>query len=225
MSTIALSPEAREALQIIVRSDRTPQRVAKRAIVILALEETQSISGASHLSGMARSGVWKWLSFWRQRQHELLDLSRHKLIRQVASVLSERHPPGHTAKFTPEQVAGILALACTPPVVADTAMPQWTIATLADEAVRRGIVPAISPATVARFLKSGRTQAPQGRSLAEPAQGRAGLPGSRPSPVRPVPTGDGLASAGCARRLCRREVRHAGPGTVASQQAHAAGPT
>jgi putative transposase len=169
VSIISLRPEVGEALQIIARSDRAPQSVAKRAVVILALDATQSVSAASRLSGMARSGVWKWLSFWHQRQHELIDLFSHKLVRHLASVLSERHPPGHTAKFTPEQVAGILALACEPANVADTPMPQWTLATLAEEAVRREIVPAISPATVARFLKSGRAKAPQGRSLAEPA--------------------------------------------------------
>jgi hypothetical protein len=122
-----------------------------------------------HSCSLSNDTIWTWLKSWRKREHELEDMSGTALLRQVTSVLSKRRPPGLTTKFAPEQIAGILALACEPPVVAGVVIAQWTITTLTEEAIRRGIVPSIARSTVGAFLKAGRAKAAQGRSLAEPA--------------------------------------------------------
>ncbi|MDQ3024115.1 MAG: helix-turn-helix domain-containing protein [bacterium] len=169
MAIIALSIDDRNALSVLVRSARTPQAVAKRGEIILELDRTQSVSAAMDRCGVSNTTVWTWLKHWQDRQHELKDLSGKVLVRRLTSILSQRRPPGLTTKFTPAQVAGILALACEPPIVAEVRLAQWTITTLTDEAIRRGIVPSIARSTVHVFLKSGRTQAPQSRAMAEPA--------------------------------------------------------
>jgi putative transposase len=169
VSIIALSLEARDALLVLVRSELTPQAVARRCKIILELDRTQSVSAAMHSCSVSNDTIWTWLKYWRDREHELEGVSGTALLRQVTSVLSKRRPPGLTTKFAPEEVAGILALACEPPVVAGVVVAQWTITALTEEAVRRGIVPMIARSTVGVFLKAGRAKAPQGRSMAEPA--------------------------------------------------------
>ena len=55
-------------------------------------------------------------------------------------------------KFTPEEITGIIALACESPADSGLPVSHWTPPELAREAVRRGIVESISPRQVDRFL-------------------------------------------------------------------------
>jgi hypothetical protein len=59
---------------------------------------------------------------------------------------------GRPVTFTPVQVAGIKALACTPPPEKDVPLGRWSGAELAVQAVAEGLVESISQATVARWL-------------------------------------------------------------------------
>ena len=88
------------------------------------------------------------------------------LAARVIEVLRGKTSPGRPQTFTPEQVAAVVPLACEPPASVDVPVSHWTCELLAEEAVRRGIVESISPATVSRFLKSGRVKASQGAPLA-----------------------------------------------------------
>src|SRR6266550_2617784 len=69
-------------------------------------------------------------------------------------------PPreGAPAKFTPEQVCQIIALACEKPADSDRPISHWSHRELADEIVRRGIVESISPRHAGRLLKRRRSQ-------------------------------------------------------------------
>ncbi len=66
--------------------------------------------------------------------------------------LVERARSGRPPRFTPVQVAEVKALACQLPTEADTPLARWSHAELAREAILRGIVEAISPSTVRRWL-------------------------------------------------------------------------
>jgi len=61
----------------------------------------------------------------------------------------------------------IVALACTPPSEAGRPVEDWTPRELAEEAVKRQVVSAISPRSVGRFLKAGPAQAPSEPLLVE----------------------------------------------------------
>lgn len=54
--------------------------------------------------------------------------------------------------FGPEVVAGIKAMACEPPEQRDVPLSRWSSFDLADQAVREGLVDAISSSTVRRWL-------------------------------------------------------------------------
>ena len=74
----------------------------------------------------------------------------------IGEVLSDRPRSGRPPEFTPEQVAQILAHACTDPAEAGREVTHWTPRELAEEAVRRGVVEKISVRTVGRFFGESR---------------------------------------------------------------------
>jgi hypothetical protein len=67
-------------------------------------------------------------------------------------VLSDEQRCGGPAKFSPEQVTAIIALACEPPADSGLPVSHWTPRELSREASKRGIVESISPRQVDRFL-------------------------------------------------------------------------
>ena len=53
---------------------------------------------------------------------------------------------------------GILAVACEPPEKSGRPISHWTARELADEVVKRGIVPSISATQVGRYLREAALQ-------------------------------------------------------------------
>jgi putative transposase len=70
----------------------------------------------------------------------------------LEKLLTDLPRPGTPATFTPEQVALIVAVACEDPALHNLPLSQWTNSEIAREVVRRGIVPKISPRSIARFF-------------------------------------------------------------------------
>jgi transposase len=75
------------------------------------------------------------------------------LRRAIEAVLTDDPRPGAPAKFTPEQVTQILAVACEPPEKSGRPITHWTAQELTDEVVKRGVVTSISPSQVSRYLR------------------------------------------------------------------------
>ena len=78
--------------------------------------------------------------------------------RPITAVLSDEPRPGAPAKFTPEQVTQILAIACEPPAESGRPITHWTAFELADEVIKRGIVVSISVTQVGRYLREAALQ-------------------------------------------------------------------
>jgi len=78
--------------------------------------------------------------------------------------LTDRPRSGRPTRFTPVQVVEIKALACTPPPDTGVPLARWSIAELVTEAVGQGLVAAISPATVRRWLAADAIKPWQHRS-------------------------------------------------------------
>ena len=94
----------------------------------------------------------------------------------VAGVLGDLPRAGCGGKFTAEQIAQILAVACEPPEKSGRPVTHWTPRELADEAVERGIATSISVRQVGRFLKGGGASTAREPILAQRrSQGRSGL--------------------------------------------------
>ena len=78
--------------------------------------------------------------------------------------IKDRPRPGRPQIFGPVQVAGIKALACTPPPDKDIPLARWSGAELVAQAAPEGLVESISPATVARWLAQDAIKPWQHRS-------------------------------------------------------------
>ncbi|MDJ0595134.1 MAG: helix-turn-helix domain-containing protein [Pleurocapsa sp. MO_226.B13] len=77
------------------------------------------------------------------------------LMSSIEQILCDRPRPGTNKFFSTEQVVQIIALACESPEKSERPISHWTPRELAEEAVKRGIVPKISPRSVRRNLKGG----------------------------------------------------------------------
>ena len=85
----------------------------------------------------------------------------------IGEVLGDSPRAGCGGKFTAEQIAQLLAVACEPPAQSGRPVSHWTPRELADEVKKRGIVPSISVRHVGRFLKDGGTSAASQSLLAQ----------------------------------------------------------
>jgi transposase len=86
------------------------------------------------------------------------------LRRAIEAVLTDEPRPGAPAKFTPEQVTQILAVACEPPEISGRPITHWTAQELTDEVIKRRIVAKISPSQVSRYLREAALQPHKSRS-------------------------------------------------------------
>src|SRR6266487_643942 len=144
---VVLSNEERSELERLVRAFTTGQQLALRArIVLLAGDGWNNLQIARELGVDDETpGHWRrrWLQF---RDVPLAEVSGAKR-------LADAPREGAPAKFTPEQVCQIIALACAKPADSDRPISQWSHRELADEIARRGIVERISPRHAGRLLK------------------------------------------------------------------------
>jgi hypothetical protein len=81
----------------------------------------------------------------------------HELRERIEVLLADAPRSGTPAKFSPEQVAQLISLACEPPSDSGLPVTHWTPDELANEARKRGIVESISAWHLDRLMKRGRS--------------------------------------------------------------------
>jgi len=158
---ITLSAEERSELQRLIRSHSTPQQLALRARMIVLGDDGVGVGETAQQLGVWRKGVSFWRARWLAGGGE-----------SAAERLADAPRSGAPATITPEQICAVVALACERPEDGGVPISYWSAGDLAREAVRRGIVPSISPRSVGRFLKRIRPQAASRAALAH-AQARS----------------------------------------------------
>ncbi len=154
---ISLTQRQREVLEQLVRRQTSPQRLVRRARIVLACADGHNNERVSGIVGVYREAVREWRGRWLQESERLLRLEAQaddrELREGIEAVLADEPRSGAPAKFTPEQVCQIVALACEAPRESGREVTHWTPSELAMEAVKRGIVESISPSSVGRFLQ------------------------------------------------------------------------
>ncbi len=147
---VTVSEQDRQFLESLMRTRTAPQRLVERARIILLGVEGVGIGETAR-----RLGIWnKTVVFWRRRW-----MARQS-VADVAARLADASRSGRPARFTAEQICGIVAIACERPRDSGYEMSHWTQQSVADEAMRRGVVDGISQRSVGRFFKRSRPQAP-----------------------------------------------------------------
>lgn len=159
-AVIAVSPLQRGLLQRLAQRQTAPQRLVRRVQVILALAVNPRIDAVARQLGLTRVSVRLWRDRWLQATDALGRAGQGQvpeaaLLDLIEQVLADAPRPGCPATFGPEQIVGIVAVACEPPSESGRPISHWTARELADEAAKRQLVKRISPRTVGRFLKRG----------------------------------------------------------------------
>ena len=144
---VTVLPEQRETLEQLVRAHSTPQQIALRARIIL-----QAADGVGVRPSARELGTWpKTVRYWRSRWREAA------AGQPVPERLADAPRPGAPATFTAEQICALIAMTCEKPSECERPISHWSQREIADEAMRRGLMPKISQRSVGRFLKKNPT--------------------------------------------------------------------
>jgi putative transposase len=101
----------------------------------------------------------RWRRRWLAQVGELAEAERagatdRELSQRIQGMLLDEERTGSPPKFSPEQVAQIISLACERPEESGLPVTHWTPKELAKEARKRGVVESISPRHLDRLMKS-----------------------------------------------------------------------
>lgn len=158
---VVITERQEEVLEEIVASRTAAVRLVQRAKIVLLSFQKNNNEDVGEVVGLNPQQVSVWRKRWKADWQRLIQIecteSRSKLKAEIEELLADRPGRGRKSRFTTEQQAAIVSIACENPDE-DSGRPisQFTQREIADEAVKRKIVDRISTSCVASFLKSGR---------------------------------------------------------------------
>ena len=160
---IELSARVRKILEEIARQRSTEYRLVVRATLILAMADGAGNHELTRTQNLDRGTVRYWRGRWIEMVPKLAvieasEISDQDLRDLVLTGLSDLPRSGTPPQFTAEQIVQIIAVSCEEPSNSKRPISHWTPVELADEVVKRKIVESISPSSIGRFLKSGRSK-------------------------------------------------------------------
>ena len=144
---LMLSEQERKELEALVRRHSTPQQVAKRARIVLAAADGKRNAEIARELEVSVDTTRTWRGRWISLQAiPLTELSIRERFEDIPR-------PGRPSEITAEQTCQMVAMACEQPK--ERPISHWTGREIAEEVMRRGIVPKISARHAARMLKKG----------------------------------------------------------------------
>lgn len=169
---IAVTAREQRILGHIVRQQNNPQWLVTRAKIILRAATDQTNGQIARELEISRNTVSSWRERWQvseeQREAAAHETDDNKALRELLEAIFRDHPrSGTPAKFSAEQMAQIIAIACENPEANGYPVSHWTPKELVMEAVKRGVVESISERQVGRFLKRGGLETPPDPLLAQ----------------------------------------------------------
>jgi len=159
---VLITERQMEILVTLTKSPSTSVCISQRAnIILLSFQKLQNIEIAEIVQ-LNPQQVGRWRKRWQADQQHLINIECSKtttvLRREIESLLSDKPRSGRKSRFTAEQQASIIAIACEDPKESERPISIWSQREIADEAIKRNIVDTISPNRVRDFLKSGRPE-------------------------------------------------------------------
>jgi len=112
-----------------------------RARIILRAADGMGVRASGRELGVWPKTVRHWCKRWRRAPEG----------QPVAERLADAARSGKPATYTPEQICAVVAMTCEWPENNERPISQWSQREIADEAMRRGLVPRISQRSVGRF--------------------------------------------------------------------------
>lgn len=156
---INISDKAKKILEHFTRCSKSCQSLVKRSKIILSLGSGKKKKQVAREEKVDKKTVKKWCNRWNEGVEQLIECENNPEItpkeysQKIVEILSDSPRSGAPGNFTPEQIVGIVAIACE--VIDDSQKPvsRWTLKEIAEEAVKRKIVDSISIGSVWRFLE------------------------------------------------------------------------
>jgi transposase len=164
VSSLALDlpPAIVTVLKRIIRSRLYGTAIVQRANCVLLADEKLPFTDISLMLGLSAKAVARWTRRFRDSCDALKSVQstaiKAVLLRQVIDCLRDAPRSGRPKKFLPGQVASIISIACEDPEASGRPVTSWTVPEIADESVKRNIVPSISTSQVQRFLRNAQLQ-------------------------------------------------------------------
>ena len=155
-SEIVLSEKQKKILTEIANGTHTPVHLKTRAKIILLAAEGLTNNAIEETLDLDAKTVKRWRDRYSAQCKEIqrIEAERpYKLRSTIEKIMSDEQRPGGPPKFTDEQVAAIIAMACEDPAKFGLPFSHWTPALLQIEVIKLGIVESISVRQVGRFLK------------------------------------------------------------------------
>ncbi len=153
---ISLPNKVYKILKRLSRKRKSPQWLVKRAQIILLAARGKGPSEIARQLGIDRKTVRRWCQRWQRGregwQNGLNCASAKSLEMRLISLFQDAPRSGTPAQFSPEQFTQIIAVACEDPQACGRPISHWSAEEIADEVVKRTIVPQISKRTVNRLL-------------------------------------------------------------------------
>ena len=161
---VILSPTQHKILMALSRSRVLAQRLVQRATMILLCAAGVSDVEQARRLGVDEQRARRWRKRWLAEEASLNEAegagaTEREVSERIEAVLTDAVRPGAPAKFSAEQVAQLISLACEPPSDSGLPVTHWTAEELAKEARKRSIVGKISARHLDRLLKRSRPAA------------------------------------------------------------------
>jgi hypothetical protein len=158
---LELSLTQRRILERVSRSRTLPQRVVERAKIVVMCDEGLPDAVQARLLNVDPQRPRRWRKRWLAAAAELNEAecagaTDRELEQRIQGMLLDEERSGSPPKFSPEQIAQLISLACEPPEDSGLPTTHWTPTELANEARKRRVVESISPRHLDRLMKSVR---------------------------------------------------------------------
>src|SRR5271154_1662891 len=160
--SIKLLARQRAILERLGRSRTLERRLAERVQIVLGCDEGKTTVALARMLAVDAQRVARWrrrIANVRDRLAAMTtdDVSDEALEEAIVDLLRDEERSGCPGKFTAEQLAQLMTLACQEPKELGLPVTHWTPRELALCAQQLGIVESISPRHIARFLGGGGT--------------------------------------------------------------------
>jgi len=161
---ISLTEQQTSILEDLSRSRSGRSDHATRAKIILLSAEGYSTSSIANQVPLKSKQVSLWRNRWADHEKTLLTVEAEEersieYRRYIESLLSDEFRTGAPPKFTAEQICQIFSVATESPEDSDIPLSHWSLTSLQEEVIKRGIVESISTSQLSRFLKSAGAKA------------------------------------------------------------------
>jgi putative transposase len=168
-NALPVSQHQREILEQIVRRYKSQQQHVTRAQIILMSGDGFGNMQIADELNVDRKTVYHWREHWLRQTDHLgqieAEADEEVLSETILSTLSDAPRSGAPVTYSAETVCQIIAVSCEDVSKCGYPFSRWTPKALRLEVIKREIVKDISPRSVGRFLKGGRSKTASGALL------------------------------------------------------------